>query len=91
MSEIREFPCDEDHREEKADAPAVAATMPPVRRLLRAFFAWLASPDRHRLGSLDRMNSYMLRDIGLRRAGDEDYETERMRPLMLPAEEKHDD
>ena len=60
MTELSETPCCDDHSQGKADAPIVAGKR-PIRRLLRAFVAWLRRPKPH----VHRMNDYMLRDIGL--------------------------
>jgi len=46
---------------------------------LRAFVIWFGSPDRHRLGSVDRMSSHMLRDIGLEREAEKRREARRSR------------
>lgn len=65
MTDLCNSPSDDCDQKGKADAPAVAV-MPPARRLLWAFAAWLTkSRDRCRLGQLHRLNDHMLWDIGL--------------------------
>ena len=65
MSNLCEFSCRDDGRQEKTDAPA-ASGEPPIRRLLRAFVSWLKSlAAKPRLASIHRLNDHMLRDIGL--------------------------
>jgi len=78
VSDLCELPCRNDGRQGKTDAPA-ASGEPPIRRLLRAFVIWFGSPDRHRLGSVDRMSSHMLRDIGLEREAEKRREARRSR------------
>jgi uncharacterized protein YjiS (DUF1127 family) len=59
-------PSGDDDREAPADAPAIAAILPQVRRLLRALFARPhASDETPRLTRLHRLNDYQLKDIGL--------------------------
>jgi len=59
-------PSGDDHRKEPADAPAIAAIFPQVRRLLRALFARPhASDETPHLAQLHRLNAYQLKDIGL--------------------------
>jgi hypothetical protein len=70
VTEFSETPCCDDHGQGQADAPIVAGKR-PIRRLLRAFVAWLQrlNPNVH------RMNDYMLRDIGLVRENGTDRHT----------------
>jgi len=65
MTDLCNSPSDECDPKGQADAPAVTA-MPPARRLLWAFAAWLRkSRGQHRLARLHRLNNHMLNDIGL--------------------------
>lgn len=65
MTDLCNSPSDDCDQKGEADAPAVAV-MPPARRLLWAFAAWLTKlRNRRRLGQLHRLNDHMLWDIGL--------------------------
>lgn len=91
MTDCCDCPPGDADREGKADAPAIAA-ITPVRRLLRAFFAWLRPRrERRRLGRLHRLNDHQLSDIGLEQLECEDGALDRLRPLILPLRRRDDD
>jgi hypothetical protein len=83
----------DDCRQEEGDAPAIADP-PSIRRLLRALSTlrvWPAlrlkhSARRQRAVRLHLMNAYLLKDMGLARVEDEDFE--RLGPLTFRSSEE---
>jgi hypothetical protein len=89
MTDLCDPSCGDDRRPEEGDAPAIADT-PSIRRWLRALSTLRLWPKRSARGQravrLHLMNAYMLKDMGLARA--EDEERERLRLLMLRSHEE---
>lgn len=91
MTDICDPSSGDNDREKEEDAPATANS-PSVWRSLRALSSsWLGLRQlsrKQRTLRLHRMNSHLLRDMGLTRMDDENLKLERHCPLPLQRQEE---